>query len=313
MVTKIDAAPEMPALRPTSPAALQARLEAVERQLHLMTERLETLSAATLSRLDALAMSRATPLGDYTALTFLRTGQRIFVDTRSLDIGVHLLTLGEWQGECMALVSQLVQPGQVVIDIGANHGVFTLLGAAATGPAGRVFAYEPNPRLAELARLSAQLNGYGGFTTVTELALGEMAGEVNLAFDPRWSGGGHADWDNRGDAPHMLTVAAAPLDRVLPDDICADFIKLSAEGSEGLVLRGMQEVLDRSPHARLLMDFAPELLARNGTPAEEVVAELEGRGLVPYLVEGGGELVPADMDELLATPGLHRKILFEAE
>lgn len=293
-----------------SAAATQARIEALERQLQQVTERLESLSDATLSRLDALLASRATPLGDYTALTFLRTGQRIFVDTRSLDIGAHLLTVGEWQGECMRLIGRLVQPGQTVIDIGANHGVFTLLGAAATGHGGRVYAYEPNPRMAELARHSAQLNGFGGYTTVEEAAVGEREGEVTLAFDPRWAGGGHVDWQGQGGGPQQLTVRAVTLDNALPGTVQADFIKISAQGSEGLALRGMQKLLERSPAVRLLLDFAPHLLARNGTPAEGVADQLAVLGLQPYLVEGDGSLVAADMAALLASPGLHRKLLF---
>lgn len=36
-------------------------------------------------------------------------------------------------------------PGKTFVDVGANHGYFTVLAARLVGPAGRVFAFEPNP------------------------------------------------------------------------------------------------------------------------------------------------------------------------
>jgi predicted methyltransferase len=45
-----------------------------------------------------------------------------------------------------ALVRRLLNPGMTFVDVGANRGYFTLLGASLVGPAGRVVSVEADPR-----------------------------------------------------------------------------------------------------------------------------------------------------------------------
>ena len=54
--------------------------------------------------------------------------------------------LGRWYDlETQLLVSDLLGPGDTVIDVGANRGMFTLLASRLVGDAGQVIAFEPNP------------------------------------------------------------------------------------------------------------------------------------------------------------------------
>src|SRR5579872_1904700 len=58
-------------------------------------------------------------------------------------IGRCLDLYGEYSELEVALLNQIVTPGMVVIDVGANIGAHTIFFAAATGPKGLVIAYEP--------------------------------------------------------------------------------------------------------------------------------------------------------------------------
>src|SRR5687767_14315604 len=58
------------------------------------------------------------------------------------------------------LLSRLLAPGMVAIDVGANIGYFTTLMASRTGPTGTVHAFEPTPALAERVLLNCSLNGF---------------------------------------------------------------------------------------------------------------------------------------------------------
>src|SRR4051812_17533560 len=142
---------------------LLRRIDALERQIVRLGARLEEIASYEAARLNQLVASQSSYLGDHTALTFLESGHRIYVDTRSVDIGSHLLTYGRWEQNYAQVFQRLIKPGDTVFDLGANHGFYTLLAAASTGPAGTVHSFEPNPRFARLANMSAQINGFGAF------------------------------------------------------------------------------------------------------------------------------------------------------
>src|SRR6185312_12382199 len=58
------------------------------------------------------------------------------------------------------LLPQLVRPGSVVIDVGANIGHYTLRLAQLVGPEGRVYAFEPMPKTFDLLCRNVVTAGY---------------------------------------------------------------------------------------------------------------------------------------------------------
>ena len=296
---------------PSSP--IDDRLGRIEAQIAALAQRNEEILAYLAARANRAADAASAYLGDNTAVTFLETGQRILVDTRSMDIGVHLLTLGMWEPQYTALFRRLVRPGDTVFDLGANHGVYTLLAAALAGPTGRVLAFEPNPRLAHLAEMSARLNGYGATVTMHRLCASDANGSTWLVFEDAFSGGGT---QNRAGSEGETAIACrtAILDEMFDSaDFRLDVVKLDVEGSEGRVLRGMRRLLARSPDVRILMEFAPAMLAGSGITAPEVVGMLEALGLSPWTVGEGGVLHPARWSELAAMQDGLQNILVARE
>jgi len=295
------------------PSPIDQRLARIEAQLQALARRNEEILAYLAARANRAADAASAYLGDNTAVTFLETGQRILVDTRSLDIGVHLLTLGMWEPQYTALFRRLVRPGDTVLDLGANHGVYTLIAAQLAGPAGRVHAFEPNPRLAHLAEMSARLNGYGDTVTMHRVCASDSEGSTWLVFETAFSGGGT---QNRTgvEGETALACRTAILDEIFADPgFKVDVVKLDVEGSEGRALRGMRALLARSPDVRILMEFAPAMLAGSGVPAAEVVEMLESLGLSPWTVGEGGALHPARWADLAAMQDGLQNILVARE
>ena len=68
--------------------------------------------------------------------------------------------------------------GDVVVDIGANLGAFTVLAACLVGASGRVYAYEPDPRTCERLVANVRLNGLEKVVVVENAAVGAAAGEA---------------------------------------------------------------------------------------------------------------------------------------
>ena len=280
-----------------------SRLEVVER-------RLEEAISYFAYRSNRLVESQSIYLGDHTAVTFLENGLRILVDTRSMDVGIHLLTLGAWEPNYMALFDKLVQPGDTVLDIGANHGVYALHAAMAVGPKGRVHAFEPNPRLARLVDFSLKLNGFGGYATLHPSGVSDAAGTARLVFSDAFSGGGAISGNQSNDTQRGVECNLVALDTLFADPAFkVDVIKMDVEGHEGLALRGMQQLLKRSPNVKIMMEFGPEMMARAGVGAEEILAMLGGIGFNIWLIGAAGELHATSVNDLLAASSAIQNIL----
>ena len=284
------------------------RLAALEKRLQALSQRAEEIVSYFAFHLDSVRHSQTAYLGDHTALTFLRSGQRIYVDTRSVDIGSHLLLLGDWEANYAAAFGRLIQPGNVVFDLGANHGFYTLAAAAAVGAEGRVHAFEANPRFARLTEMSVHINGYAPFVKVHNVAVSDAPGEAELSFGDEFSGGGSLFGSGN---QHRVTCRLATVDDLFPQaDFRVDVIKMDIEGAEGRALLGMRRLLERSPDARIMLEFAPEMLLSSGVGPAEVIAFLRSLQFRAWHINDDSSLTPVDMHELAGlTSGIRNLVL----
>jgi FkbM family methyltransferase len=305
-------------------AALDARLSGIEKRLDAALERLARITVLErrleesipflATRSDRLVGSQSIYLGDHTAVTFLRNGLRILVDTRSLDVGIHLLTLGEWEQTDMAVFASLLQPGNRVLDIGANHGVYALHAALAVGTRGQVHAFEPNPRLAWLADFSLKLNGFGDYATMHQMGVSDAPGDGRLFFSDALSGSGAILQAGVSPQDHEVNCRLEALDNIFPDPgFTVDVIKMDIEGFEGLALRGMRRLLARSPQVKIMMEYAPEWIARAGYAPEVIFEVLEALGLKIWIIGDAGRLKATAPQGLLASAKPIQNILLARE
>jgi FkbM family methyltransferase len=151
--------------------------------------------------------------------------------------------------------------GDVLYDIGANVGAYSLIAATKVGPTGRVVAFEPS--YATFAHLcdNIVLNDVQDIIVPVPVPLG---GETTLAtFNYHKLVPGHARHaigddaeDARGDTP----VYRQPVLLTRLDDLVAQFalpaprfIKIDVDGAEAGVLRGARETLaQRSLHELMI-------------------------------------------------------------
>jgi FkbM family methyltransferase len=262
----------------------------------------------------ALLGRRAPPnayLGDHTTLTMLERRLMIFLDTRGADLVPHLLMEGRWERASTAIFQRLVRPGDTVLDVGANVGVYTLLAAEAVGNKGRVFGFEPNNRYATLASRSIAINALEGRAQICNAAVGEAAGESELVFAWSWGGGGRLADGTAVDASYeRQPCQVLALDEVFADPAFrADVVKIDIEGGEGRALRGMWQLLERSPEVRLLFEFAPDMLAAHGVGPAEAIHLLDELGFRFWTIDNKARLAPIEATALTGMQGGVRNIL----
>lgn len=170
-------------------------------------------------------------------------GQRLAVDARCLDVFGWIQVAGTWEPWVVAACRGLARPGDVLYDVGAHVGCVTMSAAARVGPAGRVFAFEPQPDLARTLAVSARLNRHEN-VVVVPVMLGDHAGDAHLAVPD--------DSLLASRIPRGRRFTSIPRELWTVDDVVAagglpppDVVKLDAEGAELEILRGATGTLRR--------------------------------------------------------------------
>ena len=186
------------------------------------------------------------PLGQDLGLTRLQDGHFLYVDPMDEAVAAHLIARGYWENWIYTVVCALVQPGDHIIEVGANFGYYTVAMARRTGPDGSILAFEANPGLAELVRRSVHFNGYSPTVKVVGKAASDRAGTLSFATSRRNAGGGTISTRDGalGEDSVLINVETVTLDTVAPEGV--RFIRMDAEGSEPLILRGATRLLQRS-------------------------------------------------------------------
>src|SRR4029453_175899 len=88
-------------------------------------------------------------------------GVRVVVpDSLALITPYVLREQQDWFEDEIKFLRQLLQPGDKVIDIGANYGLSTLSMARTVGPGGHVWAFEPASETASFLADSIAANGF---------------------------------------------------------------------------------------------------------------------------------------------------------
>jgi FkbM family methyltransferase len=209
------------------------------------------------------------------------------------DLSLCLYVLGAFEPNEFVFLRSALEPGMVVLDGGANEGLFTLYAAQRVGPRGGVVAVEPSTREFERLRANIELNRLDNVRTF-KVALGSRVGEAVLAVaEPRHAG------MNAIDTPSSRQNRAAPAEfkETVPletiDSVVArsglqrlDVIKLDIEGSEVDALDGASTTISRF-RPTILLEAEEARLASQGLTKEDLVQALDGIGYELWVFDAG--------------------------
>jgi FkbM family methyltransferase len=189
-----------------------------------------------------------------------------------LDLSIN----GIYEPVETAWIQSRLVPGDVVVDLGAHVGYYTLLCAKLVGSHGKVFAFEPFPEHFELLKRNIKANGYENVALV-RMAVADTTGTRHLFLSE----------DNSGD--HRIFGAgghrrAIEIETITLDDYFRGnsmpiaLIKLDIQGAEYAALQGMLRVLSRNRVAALLTEFWPRGLLAYGVEPERYLNLLLAQG-----------------------------------
>lgn len=253
------------------------------------------------SKLDSLLRRQAIPLaGSGLVLLRNRFGLLAVQDDDTSAVGYY--SAGDVpEPATVVLVENLLQCGDIFVDVGANVGIYSLIAGRRVGPAGKVIAFEPMPSTSEALRVTIAVNGISRLVEAHEYALGSEEGSATLFIAPT---SGHNSLLPSEDA----SVRTQPVrirrgDRILGRQQ-PRLIKIDVEGWELDVIDGLAETLDRSRGSNLVVEYSAEHIQRRGLTRSDWFSRIKAvRKKVWRLKDDEVSLIPVSRDQELPDAG----------
>ena len=231
-------------------------------------------------------------------------GHQLLVDGYDYSITPRLARDGYLALRTERFVSKTVVGGDWFIDVGASIGQISLLAARRCGPYGRVFAFEPNPALAELLIESAVLNNFHDRLSVKQIAPSAATGKIWVrTLQPRSGCGAFANsnsktvkdgqFDKRIQymTDESVEVASEALDEIFPVDIPVKMMRVGADRLGDNVLAGAQRLLEARAFDYIMIDVLPEAGAAYWKKALVWFKQIESHGYCACTADDNGDLI----------------------
>jgi len=239
-------------------------------------------------------------------------GHSIVLAGEDLSVTPEIYMNGYYELRDELFVKRVVRGGDYFIDVGANAGVFSLLAASKVGPFGRVFSYEPNPRMCDLLRKSTTMNWMHDRMKILPSAVGSSQGMARLLVSSSRLGDAALKADEEG-APsrtreslkevESFDVAVVALDDEFPFDIPVRVLKIDAEGFEAEVLRGADRLFRNQCIDFALVEAVEEVSGTGWSAFLSALQRLETYGYHPNFLMRDGILRKTTIDQVRISGG----------
>ena len=201
---------------------------------------------------------QAAYLGRGRLLVRTSSGIPLVVSGDDLMLTPSMVLDGTLDAPFLRFVARELRRGDVAVDVGASVGLVTHTMARAVGATGRVFAFEPNDRSADLLTESLYLNAQRGMNAEVVLAraaVGSAVGTARLVVPTRQRSLGRlvdtvepladqgAAASREGVPTEVYDVPVVTLDEALAAVPYVRLVKIDVEGYESEVLAGMQRLV----------------------------------------------------------------------
>ena len=212
---------------------------------------------------------------------------KLYAQTLDRIIALFAIKLGRWEQGERNYVRKIIQTNNVVVDVGANLGQYTLLFSKLVGNEGTVFSFEPAPENYRLLQMAIEANRCTN-VVANELAVSDVSGWADLHISELHHGD-HRIIEPKGKRK-AIRVRSVSLDDQLSEEARIDLIKIDVQGAEPLVFRGMRQIIQKHPELTILTEFSPLHLGTANIEPSEFLEEIRDLGLQTSLLDRNGDL-----------------------
>ena len=202
------------------------------------------------------------------------------------------------------LVKNEIKKGDVVIDIGAHIGYYTVLFAKLVGPEGKVFAFEASPTNFEILKKNISVNGYKN-VILNNKAVSDKNGKLTLYITGRTSTENFLfkpeNFTNSSKIKQTVEIDSITLDDYFQDfDGEINFLKMDISGAEPRVMKGMSSILNKNNSLKIQQEWWPNAIRTHGFEPDSHLKLLTEMGYKIYEIDGEkNKLNLATIEELM--------------
>ena len=193
-------------------------------------------------------------------------GSKMFLNKYDIGLSKELLLAGYREPCHTKLFKKVLKDGDVVIDIGANIGYYTLMEARAVGKKGRVYAIEPVQENIKLLRDNVALNNFFN-VEIFEIAIGNENKLSNILLSKKKNWCAIEDSYNKENFKNITEkapVTMITLDSFVQGKRLPSLIRMDVEGYETQIIKGMQGILNGHYPLKVFMELHSSVLADKG-------------------------------------------------
>lgn len=165
-------------------------------------------------------------------------------------------------------IKRLIRPGDIIFDVGANFGYYSIKLATLLNGNCRIYAFEPYPPT--FLRLVRNINGNGLGNCIFpfELGFSDVFASTTMVETPGNTGGTYVSRSSCEGGIRLVTIESFCRDHDIGK---IDFMKIDVEGLEPLVLKGAIPYFDESEELPvILIELNPDCLNRMGFSVEDI-------------------------------------------
>lgn len=200
------------------------------------------------------------------------------------NLGRQIVLDSRYEKETIETFRSEVKPGQVVLDVGANEGLFSALAGTIVGSQGLVISVEPQSRLRDLIEINFCINNVENFRIFLNALGGEDGEESELNIYPSMYTGqsGLIRKYKYSISPITEKIKFVSLNTILKEckvDL-VDFVKVDVEGFEDRVVKALLPAIAEGKVGKLLLDYHTEILLSQNSNPLDIHKHLIERGMV---------------------------------
>lgn len=179
------------------------------------------------------------------------------MDLKEDNIFKQLILDREREFEATKVLKQIIKPGNVIFELGANIGYYSLLESGLVGELGKIYAVEPEINNFNLLKRNIELNKIKNIE-IFNLAISDKSGEFPFYISE--NSNLHSMVKPRQGNYRTIIIKALTVDYFLRDKGKIDFLRMDIEGYEYQALIGMKKTLESNQNLKLFIELHSNLI-----------------------------------------------------